>query len=174
VGWDWVHLVRRPLSGLLYQPRMIDEVCGAVGIMRIGRRNRSTRRKPAPAPLFPPQIPHELTWDGTRAAAVGSQRVTASAMARPSFQFLSVSCMGQIVALLKTRVDPSRTFLRRVTVWLNRPTSYLKIPYHLETVAVAATIHVRAEDYLTTLFLMQTIWADDHVRWNERDWGAIS
>jgi hypothetical protein len=24
VGWDWVHLVRRPLFGLLYQPRMID------------------------------------------------------------------------------------------------------------------------------------------------------
>jgi hypothetical protein len=24
VGWDWVHLVRRPLFGLLYQPRMND------------------------------------------------------------------------------------------------------------------------------------------------------
>jgi hypothetical protein len=39
-------------SGLLYQPQMIDEGdCGAIGGMKIGRGNRSTRRKPAPAPL---------------------------------------------------------------------------------------------------------------------------
>jgi hypothetical protein len=31
--------------------------CGAIGGMKIGRGNRSTRRKPAPAPLCPPQIP---------------------------------------------------------------------------------------------------------------------
>jgi hypothetical protein len=29
--------------------------------MRIGRGNRSTRRKSAPMPLCPPQIPHDLT-----------------------------------------------------------------------------------------------------------------
>jgi hypothetical protein len=66
-----------------YQPRMIDGDYGAVGGMRIGRGNRSTRRKPAPVPLCPPQIPHDLTWDRTRAAAVGSQLLTAWAMARP-------------------------------------------------------------------------------------------
>jgi hypothetical protein len=70
--------------GLLYQPRMIDYVdYGAVGAMRMGRGNRSTRRKPAPVPLWPPQIPHDLTSDRTRAAAVGSQQLTAWAMARP-------------------------------------------------------------------------------------------
>jgi hypothetical protein len=59
--------------GLLYKPQMIDEGdCGAIGGMKIGRGNQSTRRKPAPAPLCPPQIPH----DQTRAAAVGSQRLT--------------------------------------------------------------------------------------------------
>jgi hypothetical protein len=63
--------------GLLYQPRMIDGDYGAVGGMRIGRVNRSTRRKPAPVPLCPPQIPHDLTWVRTRAAAVGSRRITA-------------------------------------------------------------------------------------------------
>jgi hypothetical protein len=68
--------------GLLYQLRMIDDY-GAVGGMRIGRGSRSTRRKPAPVPLCPPQIPHDLTWDRTRAAGVGSQRITARAMARP-------------------------------------------------------------------------------------------
>jgi hypothetical protein len=38
---------------------MLDE-CGAVGGMRIGRGNRSTRKKPAPVPLCPPQITHYL------------------------------------------------------------------------------------------------------------------
>jgi hypothetical protein len=47
--------------GLLYHPRLIDDDYGAVGGMRIGRINRSTRRKPAPVPLCPPQIPHDLT-----------------------------------------------------------------------------------------------------------------
>jgi hypothetical protein len=49
-------------SGLLYKPQMIDEDdCGAIGGMKIGRGNRSTRRKPAPTPLCPPQIPHDKT-----------------------------------------------------------------------------------------------------------------
>jgi hypothetical protein len=34
-------------------------IFGAIGGMKIGRRNRSTRRKPTPAPLCPPQNP---TW----------------------------------------------------------------------------------------------------------------
>jgi hypothetical protein len=70
--------------GLLYQPRIIDDDdYGAVGGMRIGRGNRSARRKPAPVRICPPQIPHDLTWDRTRAASVVSQRLTAWAMARP-------------------------------------------------------------------------------------------
>jgi hypothetical protein len=35
-----------------------DGDCGELGGMKIGRGNPSTRRKPAPAPLCPPQIPH--------------------------------------------------------------------------------------------------------------------
>jgi hypothetical protein len=49
---------------------------GQIGGMTIGRRNRSTRRKPAPVSLRPPQTPH-ATRTRTRAAAVGSQRLTA-------------------------------------------------------------------------------------------------
>jgi hypothetical protein len=42
----------------LYQPQIIGEGdCGAIGGMKIGKGNRSTRRKPAPAPLCPPHIP---------------------------------------------------------------------------------------------------------------------
>jgi hypothetical protein len=41
--------------GLLYQPRMIGEGdCGEIGGMKISSRNRSTRKKSAPAPLCPP------------------------------------------------------------------------------------------------------------------------
>jgi hypothetical protein len=50
---------------------------GAIGGMKIGKGNRSTRRKPAPVPLCPPQIPLDQTGDRTRAAAVGSQGLTA-------------------------------------------------------------------------------------------------
>jgi hypothetical protein len=52
--------------------------------MKIGRGNRNTRRKPAPAPLCPPQIPLDQSRVWTRAAALGSQRLTAWAMARPN------------------------------------------------------------------------------------------
>jgi hypothetical protein len=83
VGWDWVHLVHLPLIGLLYQPRMIDDECGAVRGIRIGRGNRSIRRKPAPVPLCALEIPNDLTWARTRAATVGTRRLTAWAMARP-------------------------------------------------------------------------------------------
>jgi hypothetical protein len=46
---------------------------GEIGGMIIGRGNRSTRRKPSPVPLCPPQTPHAARTR-TRAAAVGSQR----------------------------------------------------------------------------------------------------
>jgi hypothetical protein len=49
-------------TDLLYQPRMIGEGdCGEKGGMKIGKGNLSTRRKPAPAPLCLPQIPHDKT-----------------------------------------------------------------------------------------------------------------
>jgi hypothetical protein len=72
-----------------HQPRKIDDGCGAVGGMRIGKGNWSTRRKPAPVPLCPPQIPHDLTWARTWAAAVGSRWLTAWAVARPLVHIFS-------------------------------------------------------------------------------------
>jgi hypothetical protein len=47
------------------------EICG----MMIGKGNRSTRRKPTPVPLCQPQTPRAARTR-TRAAAVGSQRLT--------------------------------------------------------------------------------------------------
>jgi hypothetical protein len=70
VGWDYVPAAT---SGLLYQPQMIGEGdCGVIGGMKIGRGNRSTRRKPAQAQLCLPQIPLDQTRSRTRDAAVGS------------------------------------------------------------------------------------------------------
>jgi hypothetical protein len=81
---DCVHLVRRPLFCLLHQPRMTNNGdCGAIGGMRTGRGNRSTRRKSGPVPICPPQIKHDLTRALTQAASVVSRQLTAWAMARP-------------------------------------------------------------------------------------------
>jgi hypothetical protein len=60
---------------ILLAPGDYDD--GEFGGMKIGRGNRSTRRKPTPAPIRQPQIPLDQTWARTRAAAVGSQRLTA-------------------------------------------------------------------------------------------------
>jgi hypothetical protein len=55
---------------------MIDNG-GAVSGMRISRGNRSTLRKAGSVLLHPLQTPHDLTWDQTQAAMVGSQQLTA-------------------------------------------------------------------------------------------------
>jgi hypothetical protein len=70
--------------GLMYQPRMIADQCGAVGGMRLGKGNRITRRKPAPVPLCPPQIPHDLTSVRIRPAALGRRHLTVWAMTQAS------------------------------------------------------------------------------------------
>jgi hypothetical protein len=57
-------------------PAPCDYDDGEFGGMKIGKGNRSTRRKLAPAPLCPPKIPLDQTRDRTRPAAVGSQRLT--------------------------------------------------------------------------------------------------
>jgi hypothetical protein len=50
---------------------------GETGGMKMCRGNRSTLRKPTPAPLCPPRIPLDQNRARTRAAAVGSRRLTA-------------------------------------------------------------------------------------------------
>jgi hypothetical protein len=47
-------------------------------------------KKPAPVPLCPPQIPHDLAWAWTGAATVGSRRLTAWATTRPSVCILTL------------------------------------------------------------------------------------
>jgi hypothetical protein len=83
-------LLRRPLIGLLCQLRRKDEN-GAVGEIRIGRWNRSTRRKPSSVPLCAPQISHGIACDRTWSVAVGSRRPTTWAMYGPVFCITDVS-----------------------------------------------------------------------------------
>jgi hypothetical protein len=67
---------------LLYHPlMMMNEECVAIGGMII-RGNLSTWKKHAPVPFCLSQIPLSLTWARTRAAALGSWRLTDLATAR--------------------------------------------------------------------------------------------
>jgi hypothetical protein len=56
---------------------------GEFGGMKIGRGNRSTGGKPAPAPFRSPQIPLYQTRDRTRAAAMEQQH---------NLRYFSVPC----------------------------------------------------------------------------------
>jgi hypothetical protein len=49
----------------------------------INKEKQRTRWKSVPMPLYRPQIPHGLTWAGTRASALRGQWLTAWAMAWP-------------------------------------------------------------------------------------------
>jgi hypothetical protein len=83
-------------TGLLYQLQMIDDGdCGAIGEMKIDKGNRRTRRKPIAVSLCTPQIPHDPTRARTRAATVGSQRLTAWAMARPQVNTFSQTVVAR-------------------------------------------------------------------------------
>jgi hypothetical protein len=75
-------------SGLLYLPEWLWG--WRIWWKKIGRRNRSTRRKSAPAPLRSPQIPLDQTRVQTQDAAVGSQQLAAWAMAQPSSSITKV------------------------------------------------------------------------------------
>jgi hypothetical protein len=126
MGWVWVHLVLRPLFGLLYQPRMIDDECGLVDGMRIGRGNISAWRKFAPVPLCPLQIPQNLTRARTRAAAMGSRRLTAWAMARPRCQITSLDYVTTISLHIISTYFPllsNHSVLRSVFYWHNNWTT---------------------------------------------------
>jgi hypothetical protein len=63
-------------SGLLYLSRVIVRMENLV-VRIFAKGNRSNRRKPARAPLCPPQIPLDQTRARTRTAAVGIKQLAA-------------------------------------------------------------------------------------------------
>jgi hypothetical protein len=62
IVWDGVQfgLLGTTATDRPIVPAADDDDDGEIGGMMIGRGNRSTRRKPASVPLFPPQTPHAL------------------------------------------------------------------------------------------------------------------
>jgi hypothetical protein len=77
---NWVHSTLRPLIGLLRQPRVIMMMEKLVEWLA-GETEVLGENLP-PLPLCPPQT-QNAARTRTRAAAVGSQRLTAWATARP-------------------------------------------------------------------------------------------
>jgi hypothetical protein len=63
--WWWVESKLGPfVTSAIYWPIVPapgDCEDGEFGEMKTGRENRSSRTKPAPAPLYPPQIPLDQT-----------------------------------------------------------------------------------------------------------------
>jgi hypothetical protein len=83
-------------------------------------------RKPVPAPLCPPKIPHDLTRARTRAAVVGSQRLTAWAYDTASLQTLSTFCTVSVcnvhIRVFSITVKLRHDFLR--SMFLSSHTCY--------------------------------------------------
>jgi hypothetical protein len=77
-----VHSTLRPLNGLLCQPRVI--MIREKSVEWLAGETEVLEEKPAPVPLWPSQSPHAARTR-TRAAAVGSQRLTAELRHGQSF-----------------------------------------------------------------------------------------
>jgi hypothetical protein len=91
---NWVHSALGP--PIVPAPGDYDD--GELGGV-IVKGNPSSRRKPAPVPLCPPQTPHAARTR-TRASAVGTQRLTASTTARPSVVVNGISSNAVILDYL--------------------------------------------------------------------------
>jgi hypothetical protein len=162
---NWVNSALRPPIRLLCRPGWIWWWRNS-GMM-IGRGNRSTERKPAPVPLYPPQIPHAARTR-TRAAAVGSQLLTAWATARPLGCLITqaFNCPLPISGLrvqshihlcgncgTGAGLPPSISFFR---CWLSVNQYYLLLPWADITGPLEAAVPLNSEEYLFNNYLCVT------------------
>jgi hypothetical protein len=74
-----------------------DDDCGSIDRMPIGRGNRS-----APMSVCPPQLPHDMAWARTRAAAVGS---------RPTNRLSYGTALSQLYCIGRIRNSPIRVLV---------------------------------------------------------------
>jgi hypothetical protein len=90
---------------------------GEMGGM-IGKGNQSARRKPAPVPLCPPQIPHAARTR-PRAAAVGSQLLIFWATARPLWpiSLTSSPTWNKSSGFVHVQFMPLAIFLILIVLW---------------------------------------------------------
>jgi hypothetical protein len=80
VEWNWAHFTEASKWPIVPAPDRRRWVWGSRWMF--GRGNWRTSRKPVSVPLCPPQILHDLNRARTRAAAVGSRRLTSWATAQ--------------------------------------------------------------------------------------------
>jgi hypothetical protein len=118
---------------------MIDEY-GVVGTVRIGRGKRSTRREPAPMPLWRPKIPYDSAWDRTRAAAAGGRRLTAWAIVRPS------CFLPSFVSPFASSVLTSSFFVRSILITAHEIGGLVSLILHHYFVACVAVARQRSWD----------------------------
>jgi hypothetical protein len=113
VRLTWVHLVRRTLIGLLYQPQMM---CVKQSVeWELGGETEVLGENLPQWHFVHHKTPHDLAWARTWASAVGSQRLTAWAMARPS------AYVTLIFFLSPANVSCSRPDARGVCSWDDVP-----------------------------------------------------
>jgi hypothetical protein len=105
----------------------------------ICRGNRSTRRKPVPMPLCPPQTP-QAARTRTRAAVVGSQRLTAWGTARPK----------SVPKLLIPSVLPTRYLVQILPDSLDGRLTHHK-----------ASTHTRKHTHTDISHILMGIWTND-------------
>jgi hypothetical protein len=85
-----------------------DDEYGAVGGKRIGQETK--------VPLCLPQIPHDMTWDRTQAAMVGSQWQTALSLAWPAVISKSLYNSEDEKKLSKKSLSPTLSLLAASSV----------------------------------------------------------
>jgi hypothetical protein len=116
VSWGWVRL-SPPGTSANNWPIVPAPVDRAVGGMRIGKGKRSTRRKPVPVTLCPPQTTRDVTWART-------MRLTAWAVARPLKSELLTTIRMKITDLW------AATLFHFKTIHLNFPSNIWPLPFY--------------------------------------------
>jgi hypothetical protein len=116
-------------------------------------QHNATRRKPAPAPLCPPQIPHDQTRDRARAAAVGSQRLTAWAMAWPFLLRNSTWPFLLMTAGASNRLGATPHFMSGRSRGRNSASWFSSVPPCISTVVLVYTWEKSCNDGVRTMKL---------------------
>jgi hypothetical protein len=118
-GWspNWVHSAPLPFTVLLCLPRVIVRMENYSAEWRLAGKTE----------LCPPQIPLDQTRARTRAAAVGSQRLTAWAMARPLWNMICKKIWWKVVVTL------SRYYRGICLEWLRKTTTIACVPSGIQT-----------------------------------------